>query len=117
MSYPFIQTIRYMGNKIKLLDYIIPEIEKITNPGDVVCDIMAGTNCIGYALKKRNPIISNDIQYYSYVIAKCMLNNTDIPSLEQAHKELDLFIEDNKKKQYYSFFKDQYTDTYFSEHQ
>ena len=28
--YDNIQTIRYMGNKNKLLDFIIPEVEKIT---------------------------------------------------------------------------------------
>ena len=28
--YDSIQTIRYMGNKNKLLDFIIPEIEEIT---------------------------------------------------------------------------------------
>ena len=91
----YIQTIRYMGNKSKLLDYIVPEIENITQPGDTICDIMAGTNSIGYALKRRNKIVSNDFEYYSYVIAKCMLNNYSIPSSEEMHNDLDTNI---KKK-------------------
>lgn len=116
-NYPTIQTIRYMGNKGKLLDYIIPEIEKLTQPGDTVCDIMAGTNSIGYALKSRNIIISNDIQYYSYVIAQCLLDNYDIPNISQIHSDIDTNYNLNKENHYYSFFIDNYTDTYFSEPQ
>ena len=116
-KYPFIQTIRYMGNKGKLLDYIIPEIEKLTKPGDVICDIMAGTNVICYALKNRNIIIANDIQFYSYIISKCMLGNFTIPSTEKAHCDLDFNIEDNKINKHFYFFVENYTDTYFAGHQ
>ncbi len=115
--YDFIKTIRYMGNKIKLLDFIVPEIEKITDKGDVICDIMAGSNAIGYALKTRNKIITNDIQYYSYVISKCMLGNGNIPTLDEMKIDLDKYIDKNKKEKHYSFFKDNYVDTYFSKHQ
>ncbi len=115
MDYDYVHTIRYMGNKYKLLNYIIPEIEKVTNPGDVVCDIMAGTNSVGYALKKRNPIISNDMQYYSYVIAKFMLGNKVPPTVDEAHSELDFLIESNRKNKYFKFFIENYVDTYFSE--
>lgn len=116
-NYPFIQTIRYMGNKGKLLDSIIPEIERLTNEGDVVCDIMAGTNAVGYALKNRNRLVSNDIQYYSYIIANSMLSSYSIPNEKQMHEELDINIEYNKKNKKYCFFTDNYVDTYFSEHQ
>lgn len=116
-NYSFIQTIRYMGNKGKLLDYLIPAIEDLTNPGDVICDIMAGTNAIGYALKHRNIIVSNDIQYYSYVISKCLLDNYSIPSLKEAHNDLDDKYKKNLSEKSFSFFLDNYTDTYFSEQQ
>ena len=56
MEYANIQTIRYMGNKNRLLNFVIPEIESVSNPGDVICDIMAGTHSIGYALKERNVV-------------------------------------------------------------
>ena len=117
MKSDHIKTIRYMGNKEKLLDFIIPEIEAITNPGDAICDLMAGTNSIGYALKKRNLIIANDIQTYSYIVGKALLSNYSIPT----NDELRIFIEDkyieNKNKRIFSFFQDNYTDTYFSEQQ
>lgn len=116
-KYPFIQTIRYMGNKGKLLDELIPAIESLTNPGDVICDIMAGTNAVSYALKPRNILITNDIQYYSYVISKCLLNNYSIPSIEEAHNDLDENYNLNIEKRFFSFFVDEYTDTYFAEKQ
>ena len=116
-KYPYIQTIRYMGNKGKLLDELIPIIESLTKPGDVICDIMAGTNAVSYALKPRNILITNDIQYYSYVISKCLLDNYDVPSLEEAHFDLDENYNLNKANKYFSFFVDEYTDTYFAEGQ
>ena len=73
--YDSIQTIRYMGNKNKLLDFIIPEIEKITTSKSIVCDLMSGTNCIGYALKSRYTIYANDVQKYSECIAKALIEN------------------------------------------
>lgn len=114
-NYPFIQTIRYMGNKGKLLNELIPIIESLTEPEDIICDIMAGTNSVSYALKLRNRVVTNDIQYYSYVISKCMLDNYSIPSLEEAHNDLDEQYKLNLTQKYYSFFVDQYTDTYFAE--
>ena len=103
-----------MGNKNKLLSSIVPEIEKLTNEGDTVCDLMAGTNSIGYALKERNKIISNDIQFYSFVIGSFMLGNIIPPNTGEAHLELDDDYDYNFKNKNYSFFVDNYTDTYFS---
>lgn len=113
-QYPFISTIRYMGNKAKLLGEIIPKIESVTKEGDVVCDLMAGTNSIGYALKKRNIIYSNDIQNYSYTIAGAMLDNYDIPSLLQVHEDIDKNYNANLMNKTFNFFQKNYTDTYFS---
>lgn len=107
-----------MGNKNRLLDCIIPEIEKITNQGDTVCDMMAGTNVIGYALKNRNRIISNDIQHYSYIIGKALVENNDCDvNAEQAAKELTCYYEDNMGNSHFTFFRDNYSDTYFSRKQ
>ncbi len=43
------KTIRYTGNKSKLLDFIVPELLALTNTGDVICELMAGTNSVTYA--------------------------------------------------------------------
>lgn len=106
-----------MGNKSKLLDFVIPRIESVTKPGDTICDIMAGTNSIGYACKNRNRIISNDIQMYSYVIANCLLKCKHIPTQEEARKDLEYNIQYNDKHKEFNFFYDNYSDTYFSDRQ
>lgn len=116
--YDYIQTIRYMGNKNKLLEFIIPEIEKITNKGEVVCDLMAGTNSVGYALKKNYTVISNDVQAYSYYIGKALIeNNGSFISSELAVKNLQDSYKSNLAEKNYSFFYSTYKDTYFSEKQ
>ena len=117
MEYSNIQTIRYMGNKNRLLNFVIPEIESVSNPGDIICDIMAGTHSIGYALKERNIIYANDIQFYSYIIGKSLLGNYQIPTIEMAHNDLDNFINLNIKNKDFVFFEKNYADTYFSKEQ
>lgn len=114
MAYSKMQTIRYMGNKNRLLNEIIPEIEKITAPGDTICDLMAGTNAVGYALKNRNIIISNDIQYYSFVVSHFLLDNVNYPLSDEVHDQIDRHFEKNIKDSEFSFFVDNYSETYFS---
>lgn len=116
-DYPIIQTIRYMGNKSKLLDSIIPKIKNLSDEGDIICDLMSGTSSVSYALKNRNSIIANDIQYYSYIISKCMLCLENIPTKNEVIFDLENNIEKNKCNKEYSFFYNNYTDTYFSEMQ
>ena len=114
-NYNQIKTIRYMGNKNRLLDFIIPEIKKITKKGDIICDLMSGTASISYALKDRNIIYANDIQYYSYIIAKAIIeNNTIRISKDDALKDLFSNYSDNMNQKFYSFFEKNFTDTYFS---
>lgn len=64
-----------MGNKNKLLNFIIPEIVRHSNKNDIICELMAGTNCVSYALKDKRKIYTNDIQYYSYVISNALIKN------------------------------------------
>ncbi|NLX92034.1 MAG: hypothetical protein GXZ07_10730 [Firmicutes bacterium] len=115
MEYDNIFILRYMGNKNKLLNFIVPAIEEVTKEGDTICDPMAGTHCIGYALKKRNRIIGNDIQEYSYVIGQALIeNNRETISREEAESELLNAYLENQQKQIFSFFYDNYADTYFA---
>lgn len=114
--YDNIQTIRYMGNKNKLLDFIIPEIEKITTPKSIVCDLMSGTNCIGYALKSRYTIYANDVQKYSECIAKALIENNLVTISKKSCKEdLEENYRKNLKEMEYNFFYKTYSDTYFSD--
>lgn len=71
--YPQIQILRYMGNKRGLLNWLMPILEEQLGVGDTVLDLFAGTSSVGYALKAKNKIIANDIQEYSTVISKALL--------------------------------------------
>ena len=75
------QNINYIGSKYSLLKFIEENI--ILTVGDlsnkVFCDLFAGTNIVGSNFKdKVKQVISNDIEYYSYVIAKKYLSNKNI---------------------------------------
>lgn len=114
-SYNQIKTIRYMGNKNKLLDFIIPEIKKITKKGEIICDLMSGTGAVSYALKDKYIVYTNDIQYYSYIINKAIIENNEI-TIDKNTAILDLeknFLINQKEKNY-NFFEKNFTDTYFS---
>jgi adenine-specific DNA-methyltransferase len=112
------KTIRYMGNKNRLLDFIIPEINKITKKDEVVCDLMAGTNSVAYALKKKYTVYTNDIQYYSFIIGKALIENNQFHiSKDSAIDKLQHDYELNKEKRMFNFFEKNYSNTYFSEEQ
>lgn len=114
-NYNQIKTIRYMGNKNKLLDFIIPEIEKITKRGDIICDLMSGTGAIAYALKDKYTVYTNDIQYYSYIITKAIIENNEVKiNKKDAIQDLEDNYKKNLKDKKYNFFENNFTDTYFS---
>ncbi|MBS4022878.1 MAG: DNA adenine methylase [Dethiobacter sp.] len=118
MEYDNIFILRYMGNKNRLLNFVVPAIEEVTGEGDTVCDPMAGTHCICYALKNRNKIIANDIQQYSYIIGRALIeNNTETISKDEAEEELTGFYLKNQKENRFRFFYENYTDTYFAKEQ
>jgi adenine-specific DNA methylase len=115
MKFDNIQTIRYMGTKSKLLDFIIPEILQITPENGTVCDLLAGSNAISYALKRYRRVITNDIQEYSYAISIALIVNQFCTiSKNSAINNLSNNIKANLKQKYYHFFEDTYSYTYFS---
>jgi adenine-specific DNA-methyltransferase len=67
--------VNYIGNKEKLVDWIIDEMP--VKQG-VVLDIFAGGCSVSYALKQSGfSVISNDILYADYVIAKALIENDE----------------------------------------
>ena len=117
-NYNQIKTIRYMGNKNKLLDFIIPEINKITKKGEIVCDLMSGTGAVAYALKDKYTVYTNDIQYYSYIITKAIIeNNSTRINRKDMIEDLEENYYENIKEKKYDFFEKNFIDTYFSEPQ
>jgi len=116
VDYPHIQTIRYVGNKSRLLNFIIPKIENLTGEGDLIVDLFAGTCAVSYALKSRNRLITNDIQKYSNVIAKALIEGNESTSRLEAEQDLNEFLELERPKKY-RFFENNYSNTYFTKEQ
>lgn len=77
----------YIGSKQSLLDFLEPTIEEFTGykegDGFVFGDLFAGTGVVGQRYKEKgHSVISNDIQYYSYVLNKHYIEN--IPELDNS---------------------------------
>ncbi len=68
--------VNYIGNKEKLADWII---EQMPIERGTVLDLFAGGCSVSYALKNSGySVISNDILFANYVIAKALIENFDI---------------------------------------
>lgn len=74
----------YIGSKYSLIEFLKSSIAKTLagngetrTPNEMVfADLMAGTGVVGGSFKQNGySIIANDIQYYSYVISKHMIEN------------------------------------------
>ena len=71
--------LNYIGSKLTLIDFIQNSIESVCgNNSGVFADLFAGTGIVGATYRKLGyNIISNDIQYYSYVLNKHYIENTE----------------------------------------
>ena len=68
-----ISTLQYMGSKSRMLENICAPI--IEN-ADIHCviDLFAGTGSVGYALSPYKAIVSNDLEYYAFILNEAILN-------------------------------------------
>lgn len=66
--------IRYLGIKTKLLENIKEVVEDFSGCNKTILDLFAGSNVVGQFLAEGRNIYSNDIQKYSYVVAKATLD-------------------------------------------
>ena len=80
--------IKYMGSKTKILPFVIKGIQSVYKRGPI-CDLFAGSCSLSGALGNQVPIISNDIQVYSSVIARNYLTDWDSGdvTVEQINEE------------------------------
>ena len=81
----------YMGSKLKLLEYIEKSIREFTGienfEDKIFCDLFAGTGSVASHFKTLNcKIIANDIQTYSYIINRNLIENNKIFSDELIEK-------------------------------
>ena len=67
--------IRYLGIKTKLLEPIKTTVHNVTDKGETVLDLFAGSNSVGQYLMDDFVIYSNDCQQYSYVAARALIEH------------------------------------------
>ena len=69
----------YIGSKYSLMDFLtttIADVAGTNTKGKVFADLFAGTGVVGKTFKEQGyRVISNDIQYYSYVLNKHLIEN------------------------------------------
>ena len=86
----------YIGSKFSILSYIDEVVEDFTNCKNnvIFCDIFAGTGVVSkYFKEKGYNIIANDIQYFSYVLIKGLIENSDELKFEKLEKKhIDPFV-------------------------
>lgn len=75
-----IRVIQYLGSKLKILDEIKEEIDRVTVNKGIVVDLFAGTGVVASYLARDYTVMANDIQAYSSLITTVLINNlhTDI---------------------------------------
>ena len=92
----------YIGSKLKLSEFIKTTIYSVVGKDlsdKVFCDIFAGTGIVGRNFKKEvKQIISNDFEYYSYVLNKNYIENHKPISYKES------FIEQLNKKEFVEGF-------------
>ncbi|MDH7446388.1 DNA adenine methylase [Aquimarina sp. 2201CG14-23] len=69
----------YIGSKYKLSDFIKSTVQEVvgdTLKDKVFCDLFAGTGIVGKSFKTSvKQVISNDLEYYSYVLNRNYIGN------------------------------------------
>ena len=72
----------YIGSKYSLIDFLQETIERVTGfirgNNHIFADLFAGTGIVGSTFREKGyKVISNDIQYYSYVLNKHFIECDD----------------------------------------
>jgi adenine-specific DNA-methyltransferase len=112
--------VNYIGSKYKLSDFISSSVKSIVGEDlsdKIFCDLFAGTGVVGRNFKKEvKKVISNDMEFYSYVLNKNYIENHEFLDNEIYIKELN---ETNGEE---GFIFNEYSENgkanrlYFSEH-
>ena len=68
------RTIHYLGSKLRSLEFIKKTIDELDPSKNGVCDLFSGSGVVSHYLGQDRHIISSDIQNYSTVICKALLN-------------------------------------------
>jgi len=77
-------SLRFIGNKERLIDWIYSTIENNNIKGKVFFDFFSGTSNVGKFFKEKDyQVISSDLLYFSYVLQRAYLVNNKIPNFDK----------------------------------
>lgn len=83
----------YIGSKYKLSDFIKSSVYAVVGNDlreKVFCDLFAGTGIVGRTFKPEvKKIISNDLEYYSYVLNKNYIGNSQLFEYDNLIRQLN----------------------------
>jgi adenine-specific DNA-methyltransferase len=84
----------YIGSKNKLIPFIMENVQNVVGSDLsklIFCDLFAGTGIVGRNFKPLvNKVISNDLEYYSYVLNRNYIgNHLPIPGDNDLLQELN----------------------------
>ena len=90
---------RYLGNKMRMLENINSVILDNNITEGVFCDLFAGSGSVGDYFKEKFQIISNDFLHSLSIVNKAKLENKDIPAFKDFIKKygVDPFAYFNNK--------------------
>lgn len=110
----------YIGSKQKLSSFIQTAVNSVVGENlsqKIFCDLFAGTGIVGRTFKPQvKKVISNDLEYYSYVLNKNYIENHEILDFQSTIDEL------NQLQVIEGFIFNEYSENgaknrlYFSEH-
>jgi len=101
---------RYLGNKYKLLPFIVAVVEKECKGVNIVADIFAGTGAVSYAFRDKQ-LITNDIMYSNFICQEAWFGVEEY----SREKVISLICEYNDRSQYEdNYMTANFCDTYFS---
>ena len=71
----YYRPIQYLGSKIRIVDTIVKECQKLYTPENYVLDLFSGSSIVAQSLYNNGMnVIANDAMSFSSDIAACMLN-------------------------------------------
>jgi adenine-specific DNA-methyltransferase len=84
-------SLRFIGNKERLVDWIYSTIKDNNIDGKVFFDFFSGTSSVGKFFKEKNyKIVSSDLLYFSYVLQRAYLTNNDIPQFTNLISKINI---------------------------
>lgn len=86
---------KYMGSKRELIDQIESKIDSLVKKDSTVLDLFAGTCSLGISLCHKYSFISNDIQNYSKVISKGVI---EVDECKYTIEEIRTILSKNLEK-------------------